>query len=160
MAYASAWSDADRHLRMRMGTMLGRTKGGNPARRCDLVPTRKETLARRHGDPPRCRISPSSRNWTGKRWTGWRRSPTSSTRAERKEWGNDDVDTGRAQHDRERRRGPDRAASKKRIDAKVRDDLGSSASAMIFTFAQRMGATRHGFAVRRSIIGARSMSVA
>jgi len=33
-----------------MDTMLGRTKGGNPARRCDLVPTRKETLARRHGD--------------------------------------------------------------------------------------------------------------
>ena len=33
VAYASAWPDLDRHLRMRLDPMLGRTQGGNPARR-------------------------------------------------------------------------------------------------------------------------------
>ena len=50
VAHSSARPDADRHVRLRLGAARGRPDRGNPARRRDLVPARRETLARRDGD--------------------------------------------------------------------------------------------------------------
>ena len=50
VAHASAWPDADRHVGLGLGPDRGRTDRGNPARRCRLVSSRREALARRNAD--------------------------------------------------------------------------------------------------------------
>src|SRR5215212_10776713 len=44
------WPDTDHHDRPWLGAARGRTGRGNPPRRCGLVPSRREALARRVRD--------------------------------------------------------------------------------------------------------------
>ena len=50
LAYPPAWPDADRHRRLRLDPVLGRTQGGNPAWGRHLLSARQEALARRDAD--------------------------------------------------------------------------------------------------------------
>ena len=83
LAYASARSDSDRYRRRRLGAALGRPDRGNPAGRRDLVFARREALARRDADHRHDPYRHRRKSSTAKSSTGWKRSATNNTGADR-----------------------------------------------------------------------------